>query len=151
MTAQPPPPPPPPHAFRDLLLDLLGRTRLGDQRPGQWAFNVLAAARPELADAVRGTDVDPFHRDDRLPELLAWVRDRRDDDPPDPPDPPPTPAVAATSLLLTGRDGAPRALHLELRLAPDVDVPAAQRRLLEVVEELNDAALGARERLKEAP
>lgn len=32
-----------------------------NHRYGQTAFNVLSAQRPDLADKVRGTDVDPFY------------------------------------------------------------------------------------------
>ena len=36
------------------------------QRPGQAAFNALYASHPAVADAIRGTDADPFHHDERL-------------------------------------------------------------------------------------
>ena len=34
-------------------------------RRGQTLFNSLYALYPEVADGLRATDVDPFHRDDR--------------------------------------------------------------------------------------
>ena len=34
-------------------------------RRGQTLFNALNATFPEIADGLRATDVDPFHRDDR--------------------------------------------------------------------------------------
>lgn len=32
-------------------------------RYGQACFNILAVVRPDLAERVRGTDMDPFHAD----------------------------------------------------------------------------------------
>ncbi len=45
----------------------------GAQRKGQYAFNLLHEHRPELANATRGTSLDPFHRDDVLPEFMMYV------------------------------------------------------------------------------
>jgi hypothetical protein len=42
-------------------------------RAGQWYFNALADVRPDLAERVRGTALDPFHRDDLLPAFLRYV------------------------------------------------------------------------------
>ena len=44
-----------------------------DERKGQAAFNALHELDPELADMVRGSKVDPFYKDDRLPEFLREV------------------------------------------------------------------------------
>lgn len=43
-----------------------------DQRPGQWFFNDLCAVRPDLADAIRGGKLDPFHGRVSL-ALLDWL------------------------------------------------------------------------------
>lgn len=47
----------------------------GDRPPelrlGQWAFALLYKSHPEIADAISGTDADPFYRDDRIPEFLC--------------------------------------------------------------------------------
>jgi hypothetical protein len=40
------------------------------ERSGQAAFNALWNVRPELADEIRGTDLDPFYDDKRL--LAFW-------------------------------------------------------------------------------
>jgi hypothetical protein len=40
------------------------------QRNGQIHFNVLHEMDPQLADSFRGGDLDPFHRDDRIPAFL---------------------------------------------------------------------------------
>lgn len=37
-----------------------------EQRVGQAYFNALHQHFPQVADAIRGTDNDPFYRDDRL-------------------------------------------------------------------------------------
>jgi hypothetical protein len=42
-------------------------------RAGQAAFNFLHDLNPELAEQIRGTQLDPFHLDDRLPEFYAWL------------------------------------------------------------------------------
>lgn len=47
-------------------------------RPGQFVFNVLLNHRPDLAEQLRGTDLDPFHRSDLIPATLAWLRDNWD-------------------------------------------------------------------------
>lgn len=45
-------------------------------RLGQTYFNVLTYANNELADEVRGTNIDPFFVDDRLGTFLEFVRAR---------------------------------------------------------------------------
>lgn len=42
-------------------------------RRGQAAFNALYAVAPDMGDAVRGSCVDPFHRDERLREFWGWL------------------------------------------------------------------------------
>jgi hypothetical protein len=44
-----------------------------EQRNGQAHFNVLYQMNPHLADEIRGTVLDPFHRDDRVPAFLTVV------------------------------------------------------------------------------
>lgn len=82
MSPPAPPPTPPTHAdyLRAVTAALGNRDNRLDRkysqprwRDGQTYFNVLYAGRPDLADAVRGTDLDPFHRDDRVPAFLRWV------------------------------------------------------------------------------
>ncbi len=51
--------------------DLWLRQRV--QRRGQMFFNVLAFTRPDLAEPVRGTALDPFHDDSRIPDFLRHV------------------------------------------------------------------------------
>jgi hypothetical protein len=52
-----------------------------DERPPEWrrgqaAFNLLEETHPEFAESVRGTPLDPFYDDKRLPNFLgaahAW-------------------------------------------------------------------------------
>jgi len=42
-------------------------------RYGQTFFNLLYAERPDLADELRGSNIDPFHFDTTTPGLLDWV------------------------------------------------------------------------------
>lgn len=52
-----------------------GVTRKPDGlRAGQAAFNTLYLVRPDLADEIRGGDLDPFYRDDRLPAFWDWIQ-----------------------------------------------------------------------------
>jgi hypothetical protein len=43
------------------------------ERDGQYAFNLLAHVRPELAEQVRGTPLDPFYNDNLLPTFYSWL------------------------------------------------------------------------------
>jgi hypothetical protein len=62
----------------DDYLQHANRAWLGQtvQRRGQMFFNVLAEARPDISERVRGGSLDPFHRDDRIPDFLRHVEDR---------------------------------------------------------------------------
>lgn len=42
-------------------------------RRGQSLFNALSAVRPELAEKLRTSDMDPFYWDDRLSAALLWI------------------------------------------------------------------------------
>lgn len=44
-------------------------------RYGQYYFNKLHEAYPELADKIRGTDADPFHNDNKLPKFWKAIHD----------------------------------------------------------------------------
>lgn len=47
-------------------------------RKGQLYFNCLHNMDPELANELRGSDKDPFYRDDRIPAFLIIVEQRWD-------------------------------------------------------------------------
>lgn len=49
--------------------------RPSDQRLGQWAFNLLWAGYPMIANSIRGSNADPFHDDSRMPIFLKAVLD----------------------------------------------------------------------------
>lgn len=44
-----------------------------EQRMGQAAFNYLYLSRPDLSEHIRASNLDPFYRDDILPDFLNWV------------------------------------------------------------------------------
>lgn len=46
------------------------------ERAGQSAFNALHNADAELANEIRGTDLDPFYDDDVLPEFWFHLERR---------------------------------------------------------------------------
>ncbi len=48
-------------------------------REGQAAFNALYGLAPGLADSIRGEDIDPYHRDERLPAFYAWIEEQTND------------------------------------------------------------------------
>lgn len=44
-------------------------------RRGQSYFNVLAQYRPDLSEGfIRGRKLDPFYRDEVIPDLLRWLK-----------------------------------------------------------------------------
>ena len=43
-------------------------------RRGQIHFNVLCDLHPTLAESVRGSDLDPFYRDDLVPAFLEHIQ-----------------------------------------------------------------------------
>lgn len=43
-------------------------------RLGQCHFNVLADHFPALYDEVRGSHIDPFFDDDKVPAFLLWLQ-----------------------------------------------------------------------------
>lgn len=45
---------------------ITGVPQKNDQRVGQWWFNRLHDVRPDVANEIRGSLTDPFHRDDIL-------------------------------------------------------------------------------------
>lgn len=45
-------------------------------RYGQHWFNVLRAIRPDLAELVRATQLDPFHRETVSDETISFVVER---------------------------------------------------------------------------
>ena len=42
-------------------------------RRGQTLFNAVNSLYPEIADRLRGTDIDPFHRNDRYGECWDYI------------------------------------------------------------------------------
>lgn len=42
-------------------------------RYGQAWYNVLREKRPELANRIAQTELDPFQRDERVPRLIDWL------------------------------------------------------------------------------
>lgn len=42
-------------------------------RRGQAWFNALHELRPDLANEIRGTDIDPFYNDNKLPDAWEWL------------------------------------------------------------------------------
>ena len=44
-----------------------------DLRTGQAFFNELHTVYPEIANMIRGTELDPFYRSELLPELYEFL------------------------------------------------------------------------------
>lgn len=117
-----------PVTLADYLAEVTG-PKPRAHRAGQWYFNLLDVARPDLADRVRGTALDPFHRDDRLPAFLAWLADNWD--------PPAAAPVAPGDRYLA----AYAELHELVRrfLAVDANLRYLRRRHAEVEDDLRRA------------
>lgn len=43
-------------------------------RAGQALFNAIDLVRPDLADQIRGTDLDPFHSHAKIAATCAWLK-----------------------------------------------------------------------------
>lgn len=56
-----------------LNLCVLTRAANPSWRKGQTYFNVLSNVRPDIAESIRGTDLDPFHDDSKIGEFLTYV------------------------------------------------------------------------------
>ncbi len=50
--------------------------RENEWRLGQTHFNVLAKIRPDISERIRGTDIDAFYDNNKLPAMLAEVYKR---------------------------------------------------------------------------
>ena len=50
------------------------------QRIGQKAFNDLYESNPKIADAIRGTEYDPFYDDSRIDKFKAKVAELMGDE-----------------------------------------------------------------------
>lgn len=60
------------------FLQALGVRCPDGQRRGQFIFNALNDVRPDLVDAIRGTELDPFHDDDRIRATIAHISEKWD-------------------------------------------------------------------------
>lgn len=67
--------------FLQELKGLVGKTRkeYPRWRKGQTMFNVLLDLRPDIAERIRSTELDPFHRDEVVPKLLDWLKEQLTD------------------------------------------------------------------------
>ena len=45
-----------------------------DWRAGQGLFNAIALVRPDLAEEIRGQNLDPFYNNGRIPTTVAWLK-----------------------------------------------------------------------------
>lgn len=55
-------------AYVDELRDIFP-----EWRRGQTFFNALDRIRPELSDAIRGTDADPYYDNARMLPFMEWL------------------------------------------------------------------------------
>lgn len=60
----------------DRLIDLWFQRRQESLclRFGQALFDALTEIKPDLAERVRGTSIDPFYDDRRIQDFLQWIR-----------------------------------------------------------------------------
>jgi hypothetical protein len=50
-------------------------TRPGSWRKGQFLFNELCSVRPDLAERIRASDLDPFFQDWRIEACMEFLRE----------------------------------------------------------------------------
>jgi hypothetical protein len=64
--------------YKDVIIAI---TRLSEEyrvnctnwRRGQCLFNALYELYPSISDVIRGTDVDPFYNDDKIPQCWNTI------------------------------------------------------------------------------
>lgn len=59
--------------FSEFIVSAAEYFRENDLRLGQSYFNTLAVVRPDISERIRGTHLDAFYDNDRLPAMLAEV------------------------------------------------------------------------------
>jgi len=47
-----------------------------DWRKGQVYFNALYDTLPQLAEEIRGSNFDPLYRDEVIPDLIEFLKER---------------------------------------------------------------------------
>ena len=47
-----------------------------DWRYGQAYFNILSSVRPELAELIRGSMYDPFHKDEVSDQIHTYIKSK---------------------------------------------------------------------------
>lgn len=57
----------------DTLLTVGSVCANSDTRPGQHVFNELFKVRPDIADAIRNTDADPFYENGNIDRFFEEV------------------------------------------------------------------------------
>lgn len=62
--------------YSDYIVVAAEAFKENDERLGQTYFNVLVELRPEIAEEIRGTDLDAFFDNDKLPAMLNYVYKR---------------------------------------------------------------------------
>ena len=45
-------------------------------RRGQAYWNTLELHRKDLADKIRATKIDPYYRDERVPDFIDYLKDK---------------------------------------------------------------------------
>lgn len=63
-------------AFEDFVDHVYHGLKPADERIGQWAFELLARLRPQIAKEVHGGIFDPYHKNFISPEFLDFVKKR---------------------------------------------------------------------------
>lgn len=62
--------------FNEYIVASMKSQRLyPEQRVGQTFFNTLANVDPMLTNEIKGSDLDPFYHDQRIPDFLTRVQE----------------------------------------------------------------------------
>lgn len=59
--------------YEEFIASLADHNRPPRWRKGQFAFNALHDARPDISEELRTSCLDPFYNDNRIPAFLEAV------------------------------------------------------------------------------
>lgn len=68
-----------PMTFDQFVINVTARNASHDERMGQSFFNLLALVKPNLAEAVRGSVIDPFYLSAVPGRTIEFVRNAWED------------------------------------------------------------------------
>lgn len=65
---------------KEKFIESIRKTKPADMRLGQAIFNTCTNYFPKRTEEARGTNIDPFHRDDKINDFLDYVMKGEEDE-----------------------------------------------------------------------